>query len=181
MCICQQCDEQDWKRPLHPKVLSVGQTSMESALTSEESIYAQATYPFCLQLTEAVRIPVSAYQCVKEGFLVRFSPLYGALQKGVPNMLQVTMLYLSQYPVIEGQHGCKCICGTMRKQIHWSQNAHDTYGTLKDCLSCTSTRWTQYNHQNIYGCVLLVRLSKFSHWMALDHFGRRTGGTNSQS
>lgn len=66
----------------------------------------------------------------KDSVVTRRTPIDGALQKLVPQLMRESKLHLSHYPSLAGHHGQRRIYETMHRDYYWPKMAQNVYHSL---------------------------------------------------
>ena len=133
-----------------PEVLAlVDNDAPADPIPIEEFLEEQSKDPFCKAKAETVGEANSNFDYDRYGFLVRRSPLDGALQRVVPKSLQARVLHAAHYPRLAGHPGGTRMYLTLRRDYYWPHMANDAYATVKSCRSCNKNRGTAAKHQKL--------------------------------
>lgn len=74
--------------------------------------------------------------------------LDGALQKIVPTSLRQLVIYLANYPHLQGYLGATRIFNSLRRKFYWLYMANNDFDTVRNYQSCAKTRGALTKSQN---------------------------------
>lgn len=98
------------------------------------------------QVAAIVRIPGSAVSFDLSRIFVSESAAENAIEKVVPVTPQLTVLYLTHHPSLEGHPHKLQMYDTPRWEYYWSHIVNDVYKTENACQNCPK-EGNSYRHQ----------------------------------
>lgn len=103
---CFECDHVDApvdRNTTEPEIIAP--VEQEVLITPSDSLKEQSSDKYWTDVGNSVCLPGSSFTYDQDGFLVRQSPIDGAVQRVVTVSLRNRLLYLAHYPLLVGHPG----------------------------------------------------------------------------